>query len=591
MLTITKIGLSLAAVIVVAVVIIVPLAVIKPWDDGDDSVTTTMGPINPTEPATTTTEEPEPYCRARQKAFEAILEEGGDYISYEEIKDGVWPHRYDRFNVTGYYLNVTSTTYLTDQEVTNFVWWHRVIVYIPDQFDDSISDTMYLNNGGGNNRNSDGSNKSPENCRPGTAVNSYVRLAAYTGTVVADMRDNPNQAMIYYEELARNKSRTEDAIIAYSWRHFIEVNEDDFDWLLQIPMNKAIIKVFNAIQDFTKDNHGLNIEKYSISGYSKRGWTSWLAAALDDRVIASLPVVFDLLKCSENLHQHYQSLGGWSFAFSPYYNEDLTKHLDDQLFQEMQCIIDPWDWLYKYQEKNTPIFHTGTTGDEFFMPTDALVYLDDFKQQHESTWIRYLHNTEHTTGAHDLFQDDLYIAHRILYVNAAKNTWQEVIPKITWNSEVNATHGKIHVTTDALSRGYRPDQISINVFAADTKTHNDTDPFGHNRDFRLARHNARGILNPQLIWWDQARVKREAKIETIQEGQEWIVTMKDRTDGVGYRGFYAELEFLIEDEEKFGRFVDGREKSAFTTGTPIVVMPVEMKNDDCSGLGCYGSLV
>ena len=42
MLTITKIGLSLAAVIVVAVVIIVPLAVIKPWDDGDDSVTTSV---------------------------------------------------------------------------------------------------------------------------------------------------------------------------------------------------------------------------------------------------------------------------------------------------------------------------------------------------------------------------------------------------------------------------------------------------------------------------------------------------------------------------------------------------------------------
>ena len=43
----------------------------------------------------------------------------------------------------------------------------------------------------------------------------------------------------------------------------------------------------------------------------------------------------------QNLHHHYRSLGGWTFAFSPYYDTNFTKNLDNPATQKMAQIIDP----------------------------------------------------------------------------------------------------------------------------------------------------------------------------------------------------------------------------------------------------------
>ena len=52
-------------------------------------------------------------------------------------------------------------------------------------------------------------------------------------------------------------------------------------------------------------------------------------AATDRRVIATAPLVFSLLYFEESFMAHYQAMdGAWSFAFSPYYNENLTYWLN-----------------------------------------------------------------------------------------------------------------------------------------------------------------------------------------------------------------------------------------------------------------------
>ena len=43
----------------------------------------------------------------------------------------------------------------------------------------------------------------------------------------------------------------------------------------------------------------------------------------------------------QNMQHHQRSLGGWSWAFGPYYDEDLTRYLDTPLVDDMTYLIDP----------------------------------------------------------------------------------------------------------------------------------------------------------------------------------------------------------------------------------------------------------
>ena len=77
------------------------------------------------------------------------------------------------------------------------------------------------------------------------------------------------------------------------------------------------------------------MSKWVIAGASKRGWTTWTVGAVDQalaspRVIGIIPVVMDLFQMQASLHHHYRSLGGWTFAFEPYYEApvNLTELLD-----------------------------------------------------------------------------------------------------------------------------------------------------------------------------------------------------------------------------------------------------------------------
>ena len=576
--------------------IIIALVIIQPWNDDDSSqIITTNSPIND---QTTINPSPQPhgpsdFCSEHHKNFLKILSDPKDspYIDYQEIKNEKWPHYFEDYQVTGHYLNVTSLYYLTDKESTASIWRHRVFVYVPDKFDDEISHVAHFFNRGGENRNSDGEFLTEEQMNMSPSVNRHVRLASFTGTVTIYMYDNPNQPMYYLEEKARNLKRTEDAVIAYSWRHFID-NPTDYQWILQIPMNKAIINTFNAVQHFTENSiYGITLQNYVISGDSKRGWTSWLTAALDQRVIGSLPKVFDLVRTRETLHGHYRALGGWSFAFNPYYNENLTNHLDDQIFEELQCFIDPDDWTYQYQNRNLPIYHTGATGDEFFLVTDINVWLEDYLRTHTNPtpnfWMRYLHNAEHSQIGHELFQYSSDISLRIFYLAMAKNNWQNIIPKVTWENSQNQTHGKIILKTDALERN-SDINLSLSVYATDTNFPT-TDRNGVLQDFRLAHLSRAGIITPSIILWNRTEIVSQVAIEEIDYKKEWVITMEKRTENKGFRAFYVDLDFDMSDFG--GKFLDGREASILTISSLPNIMPREYGIDDCSQAECYGNLV
>merc|ERR1711983_491431 len=92
-------------------------------------------------------------------------------------------------------------------------------------------------------------------------------------------------------------------------------------------MVKAGVRAMDAATEFlTSDSApqeiqdlNMNPTQWVVSGASKRGWTAWLVASVDPRVVATVPVVMDLLNFKENIMHQFKAYGGWSFALEPYW--------------------------------------------------------------------------------------------------------------------------------------------------------------------------------------------------------------------------------------------------------------------------------
>lgn len=119
-----------------------------------------------------------------------------------------------------------------------------------------------------------GSNK--EFSQPPSDIDTIVsQFATSTGTIGASLGQIPNQPLVFVGE-ENQKSRSEDAMIAYTWSHFIN-NTYEYDWLARMPMTKASIRAMDAIQEYVDTLDGVpKVTRFGVGGASKRGWTTWM---------------------------------------------------------------------------------------------------------------------------------------------------------------------------------------------------------------------------------------------------------------------------------------------------------------------------
>ena len=71
-------------------------------------------------------------------------------------------------------------------------------------------------------------------------------LALSAGTVSAVLFQIPNAHIVFAEDPSQQR-RSEDAIIAWTWFHFIN-NPKDSEWLLRLPMTKASVRAMDTVQ-------------------------------------------------------------------------------------------------------------------------------------------------------------------------------------------------------------------------------------------------------------------------------------------------------------------------------------------------------
>ncbi|XP_078610561.1 autocrine proliferation repressor protein A-like [Branchiostoma floridae x Branchiostoma japonicum] len=454
------------------------------------------------------------------------------HYSYHEVLE--W--RLKGPGYTMYLLNMTSQQWLTEDDVDRPIWWHFLTVTIPDNMAHPDAAFLYID---------DGDNDKPESppSHDDGAIFRTQMFAVSTGSVSAHLKQIPNQPIVFKND-SKHKSRSEDAIIAYTWKHFLD-NPDQPGWLLRNPMTKAAVRAMDTVQDFVKKMTGNQPEKFLVAGASKRGWTTWTTAAVDKRVFAIAPMVLDLLNLQKNLKHFYRALGDWTWAFSDYYDLNITGRLDDPNIEKMEAIIDP----LAYKDRLTmPKYIIGTTGDQFLMPDDSHYYWD---QLEEEKYIRWIPNAEHTMAGHEI---SLLFGIRAFFLSLVED-WPR--PEMTWTRETGTNSGKITLHTNVKPK-------IIRSFYARTLD-------GKRRDFRLV-HLPPGELGLQphpVIWLP----------EDVQDMGNGTYVAEFDIPAVGWLAFFIQATF------------PAPHGTALEFTTEVHIIPETFPFPECHGADCKGTLL
>jgi len=281
-----------------------------------------------------------------------------------------------------------------------------------------------------------------------------------------------------------------------------------------------------------------------LGGRSKRGWSAWLTAAVDDRVIAVIPIVLSNLNMIPNFHHVYKSLGGWSFALFDYYNHGVFGLLDDPATTEMSYITDPY---YYRQFLTMPKLMISAASDEYLMVDDYDYFYNDLVGE-KYIWI--IENTGHAFD--DAVQEQLVAMMETFTVSVLENYPR---PTVEWTKEYTSTGGSILLTSDITP-------LSVSVFSAISAT-------SDRRDWRLyVLDESHQMVSSNVTWV-------EGPVEDLGYG----FGVQFDNPPSGYLAFYIKVTF----SNPGGR--------VFQITTDAAVVPNNFPHPDCSGFDCNGTLV
>jgi PhoPQ-activated pathogenicity-related protein len=323
---------------------------------------------------------------------------------------------YEALGVKTYVLDMVSQTWLKPDEVDRTEWRHWLVVTIPEKVVHSTA-LLFINGG------------SVDSKAPTSPELSLAVIAAASGAVVADLRTIPNEPLKFAGD--NNRSRTEDAIIAFTWDKFLRTGDER--WPARLPMTKAAVRAMDTVTSFcATDRAGkLNVSRFVVAGASKRGWTTWTTAAVDRRVVAIMPIVIDVLNVEKSFVHHWRAYGAWSPAIQDYTDVNLMSWLGTPEFAKLMEIEDP----YQYRDRLTiPKYLVAASGDEFFLPDSSQFYFNDLQGE---KYLRYVPNASHGVDNPELPGN--LLAYFLSFLNCAPR------PRFSWTAD-RAT-GTIRIRT------------------------------------------------------------------------------------------------------------------------------------------------
>jgi PhoPQ-activated pathogenicity-related protein len=339
---------------------------------------------------------------------------------------------------------------VTSQKWREYIWRHQVTVIVPKEvkYDGAL---LFITGGSNTNEMPNWKNTDDGNIR-------MMQLVAQRNqAITAIVFQVPNQPLF--------GNRTEDEILSMTLHNYKQ--DKDYTWPLLFPMVKSTVRAMDAVQAFTQKNLDLKINRFLVSGGSKRGWTTWLTGATDSRVEAIAPMVIDMLNMPKSITYHLEAWGNYSIQIQDYVNLGIAQDVDTPDGQALTAMVDP----YSYRKNLTmPKFIFNGTNDEYW-PVDAIKhYFDEIPGEN---YLHYVPNAGHDLGDKKQAIQALsaFFGETLQGKNYPECSWeleeteQGIILKI--NASEERLKGILLWTSESEDRDFRDNVFSNRVVEAD----------------------------------------------------------------------------------------------------------------------------
>lgn len=263
----------------------------------------------------------------------------------------------------------------TSQKWRENTWRHELFVLVPG--DIKFQDALLFITGGSVKDEQPNLHKMDD-----SMVKAMADIALQNNAITSIIWQVPNQP--------NYGGKTEDELISYTLHNFL--NDNDYTWPLLFPMTKSAVRAMDVVQQVAKKELKLKVDKFVVSGASKRGWTTWLTGASDKRVKAIAPMVIDVLNMPVNIEYHKVSWGDYSIQIEDYVKLGIAQKMETPGGSALVKMIDP----YSYRKTLTmPKMIFMGTNDEYW-PVDAVKnYIKDIPGNNH---ICYIANAGHDLG-------------------------------------------------------------------------------------------------------------------------------------------------------------------------------------------------
>tara|TARA_A100001011_G_scaffold195540_1_gene203897 strand:- start:18007 stop:19446 length:1440 start_codon:yes stop_codon:yes gene_type:complete len=392
-----------------------------------------------------------------------------------------------------YRVKMNSGRWLTTELVDEPIWWHWVDIVIPDTLDTSNS-LLFI--GGGSKFDND------------LFLDSLsIQTAIETKSIISHISNIPYQPLKFIS--SDSIERYEDNLIAYGWNKFLQgkAKKEDAEWLARFPMTRAVVRGMDVIQEITSSK-GNAVKKFFISGASKRGWTTWTTAAVDNRVMGMAPLVIDLLNLVPSFDHHYKVYGDWTPAVNDYVEFQIMDWMNTEEFKKLMNYVEP----YQFKELFTmPKLIVNGTIDEFFVTDSWKFYWEDIP---DKKYLQYVPNGNHGLTEGYRYKNVFSFYDRLIHYRD--------LPEMEWHIKKGVFHLNLGIDT--------PHSISL------WKINNP-----NSRDFRI---------------WEVGRNWEKIKIKNNDSGKYEIIA----PDGEGFTASLVEVIFYPDSETPI----------TLTTGTQVL---------------------
>ena len=311
---------------------------------------------------------------------------------------------------------------LTSQTWKGIAWKHQLFIFKPKDVDPAGKEAILMITGGDWDPKVEKTGRKPE--LPEEAPVLAI-VAAKLREPVALLKDVPFQPIF--------DGKVEDQIIAYTFDMFLKTGESD--WPLLLPMVKSAVRAMDTVQSFAKKDWSLDIAKFTVTGASKRGWTTWLTGASDSRVAGIVPMVIDTLNMKPQMKLQLASFGDFSEQIKDYVDRDLPRRMNSPAGDVLRAIVDPYSYLERLR---LPKLLMMGTNDPYWPLEAASLYWNDLRGE---KYLLYVPNNGH--GLQDLKRIVGDVLAFQEHVAQGKR-----FPKLKWNFNRSASSLELAVESD-----------------------------------------------------------------------------------------------------------------------------------------------